>query len=162
MKTHLIFTCLLFLGVVVEAQTKDVTIFEKNDIINNSTVTRSIDNTPSEVTPSSSTADSIDSTDLIVYFKPGCSRCESFLKMLKEKGITCTSVDMSTDDPRIPQLWKDIQAQGFNGGTIHYPIIRYKGKVTWDMIDMNAFIESLPHWKMDWTAAVHDNDFDAL
>jgi len=85
-----------------------------------------------------------DSTGLTVFFKPGCTRCETFRKMLDENCIYYTTVDMSTDDPRIPQMWKDIQIQGFNGGTIHYPIIRYKGKVIWDMKDMNDFIERLP------------------
>jgi len=132
MKSHLILACFLLLSVAVEAQQKD------------STITPHIGNTTSDVGLTSTTADSTHSTDLIVYFKPGCNRCESFMKILDEKYIRYTRVDMSTDDPRIPQMWKDVQTEGFNGGTIRYPIIRYQGKVIWDMIDMNAFIESLP------------------
>jgi|GEM_PF-5287310 len=144
MKTHLILACFLLWSVAVGAQQKDINVFEKKDINNNSAITHPIGNTTSDVGFTSTTADSTYSTDLIVFFKPGCNRCESFLKMLDENCIRYTSVDMTTEDPRIPQMWKDIQIQGFNGGTIHYPIIRYHGVVVWDMIDMNAFIESLP------------------
>ena len=142
MKTHFILACCLFLSVEVGAQQKDTCIFEKKDGDKNIVVANSVDDTTSNANITNATADS---TDLIAYFKPGCNRCESFLQMLDEKCIPYTSVDMSTDDPRILQMWKDIQTQGFNGGTIRYPIVRYQGKVIWDMIDMNAFIESLPH-----------------
>jgi|WetSurMetagenome_2_1015567.scaffolds.fasta_scaffold324727_2 hypothetical protein len=115
---------------------QDISVFKKKDGEKNinSTGTASDEGSPGA---------NEDSTDLIVFFRPGCSRCETFRMMLDENCIHYTSVDMSTDDPRIPQMWKDIQIQGFNGGTIHYPIIRHHGKVIWDMIDMNAFIERL-------------------
>ena len=122
----------------------DSSVVEKKNGEKNIFVDHNNGNTTSDVGFISTPADSAHSTDLIVYFKPGCNRCETFLKRLDENCIRYTSVDMSTDDPRIPQLWKDIQTEGFNGGTIRYPIIRYQGVVIWDMIDMNAFIESLP------------------
>lgn len=142
MKTHVILACGLFLNVVVWGQQQDTSVFEKKDDDQNTVIDHHIDDTTSNANITNAT---VDSTVLIAYFKPGCSRCESFLQMLDEKCIPYTRVDMSTDDPRILQMWKDIQTQGFNGGTIRYPIIRYQGKVIWDMIDMNAFIESLPH-----------------
>jgi len=142
MKKLLFLPGFFLLNVALFAQQKDISVFEKKDINKNSTVAHDIGNTTSDMDFTSATTDS---TDLIVYFKPGCNRCESFLKILDEKCIRYKSVDMSTDDPRIPQMWKDIQTEGFNGGTIRYPIIRYQGAVIWDMMDMNAFIESLPH-----------------
>jgi len=139
MKTHLILACFLLLNFSAGAQQKDISVVEKNKVKNIGITTS--DST--SVVNGSTTP--IDSTDLIVFFRPGCSRCEIFRTMLDENCIQYTSVDMSTDDPRIPQMWKDIQIQGFNGGTIHYPIIRHHGIVIWDMIDMNAFIEGLLH-----------------
>jgi glutaredoxin len=140
MKAHLILSCFLLLNVAAGAQQKDISVFEKKDGDKNIVVA------PPDTTADENTKrTTADSTDLIVFFRPGCSRCEIFRTMLDEKCIQYTSVDMSTDDPRIPQMWKDIQIQGFNGGTIHYPIIRHHGIVIWDMIDMNAFIESLRH-----------------
>ena len=142
MKTHFILACFLLLSVVVWGQQKDTSVFEKKDVDQITVVAHNVDDTTTNANITNTTADS---TDLIAFFKPGCNRCASFLQMLDEKCIPYTSVDMSTDDPRILQMWKDIQTQGFNGGTIRYPIVRYQGTVIWDMIDMNAFIESLPH-----------------
>jgi len=130
MNTHWMFACLLLWSVAAVSQQSDTSILTKKDTV--------IVNLNGIVDAKS------DSTGLTVFFKPGCTRCETFRKMLDENCIYYTTVDMSTDDPRIPQMWKDIQIQGFNGGTIHYPIIRYKGKVIWDMKDMNDFIERLP------------------
>ncbi|HJW27714.1 MAG TPA: glutaredoxin domain-containing protein, partial [Saprospiraceae bacterium] len=90
-----------------------------------------------------STLASIDS--LIVFFKPGCSRCTSFRQMLHDKGITFTEVDMSSDNPAINQMWLDLQKQGFNGGTLRWPLVKKDGHLYWDIIDMNAFIEELQH-----------------
>jgi len=142
LKTHFIQAFLLFLSVAVSAQQNDISVLEKKEGEKNIVAACNNGNTTSDANITSAKEDS---TDLIAFFKPGCNRCESFLKMLDERCICYTSVDMSTDDPRILQMWKDIQTQGFNGGTIRYPIIRYQGAVIWDMIDMNAFIESLPH-----------------
>ena len=142
MKTHFILACSLLLSVVVWGQQKDTSVFEKKDGDQNTIAAHHVDDTTSNANITNATGDS---TDLIAFFKPGCNRCESFLQMLDEKCIPYTSVDMSTDDPRIMQMWKDIQTQGFNGGTIRYPIVRYQGTVIWDMIDMIAFIENLPH-----------------
>ncbi len=136
MKTKFFLLGLLFLSFAVTAQQKDSSVLKKKDGEKNisSTGTASDEGSPGA---------NEDSTDLVVFFKPGCSRCESFRRLLEENCIQYTSVDMSTDDPRIPQMWKDIQTQGFNGGTIHYPILRHHGIVIWDMIDMKAFIEGL-------------------
>ena len=142
MKTQFILAFLLFLSFAISAQQKDSIVFEKKEGDKNIVVAHNGSNITSDTSITSAKADS---TTLIVFFRPKCNRCESFLKMLIEKNISYTSIDMSTDDPRIPQMWKDIQTQGFNGGTIRYPIIRYQGTVIWDMIDMNAFVESLPH-----------------
>src|SRR6476659_589344 len=131
MKAKFFLLGLLFLSFAVTAQQKDISVNKKKDGEKNinSTGTASDEGSPGA---------NEDSTDLIVFFRPGCSRCETFRMMLDENCIPYTSVDMSTDDPRIPQMWKDIQNQGFNGGTIHYPVIRHHGIVIWDMIDMNA------------------------
>jgi len=142
MKTQLILAFLLLLSFAVCAQQEDSSFFEKKEGDKNIVDAHNGSNTTPDTSITSAKADS---TTLIVFFRPGCSRCESFIKLLIEKNIRYTSIDMSTDDPRILQMWKDIQTEGFNGGTIRYPIIRYQGTVIWEMIDMNAFIESLPH-----------------
>jgi len=134
MKIHWVLACFILCNIAAVSQQNDTTVLIKKDSAKHVIVDR---NSIVDVTA--------DSSDLTVFFKPGCTRCETFRKMLDEKCIPYTSVDMSTDDPRILQMWKDIQTQGFNGGTIRYPIVRYQGTVIWDMIDMNAFIESLPH-----------------
>ena len=105
-----------------------------------STVTTTTSNTPQKI----STQDpSLSNADIILYAKPGCSRCTYAKKQLTSLGIAFLEVDTHSDSPEVPNMWAQMRSQGFKGGSVTMPVIRVKGQYHYDIPDLGSFISKL-------------------
>ncbi|MEO6131591.1 MAG: glutaredoxin [Saprospiraceae bacterium] len=81
--------------------------------------------------------------DIIVYSKPGCSRCEYVKKQLTVSGIRFEEYSTASSSPEINNMWAAIRTAGFTGGSVTMPVVRANGKYYYNIPDMAGFVEKL-------------------
>lgn len=81
--------------------------------------------------------------DIILYAKPGCSRCTYAKKQLNNLGIKFLEIDTHSDSPEVPNMWSQMRQQGFTGGSVTMPVIRVNGTYHYDIKDLGGFIQKL-------------------
>lgn len=80
---------------------------------------------------------------IILYAKPGCSRCTYAQKQLNSLGIAFVEINTHSDSPEVPNMWSKMREQGFTGGSVTMPVIRVKGTYHYDIKDLGGFIQKL-------------------
>lgn len=81
--------------------------------------------------------------NLVVYTKPGCSRCEFTKKQLSSKGITYEEYSVASDSPEINNMWAGLRSSGFTGGSVTMPVVRSNGKYYYNIPDLQGFVDGL-------------------
>lgn len=221
MKTHLILACFLFLSIAVEAQQKDISVFEKKDGDKNIVVARNIGKVPYLVkldihatgmnvepgmktetvvpagymkelatltpkpgeawtygydvsyiqytgddasptatepasvtpvpegktdatpTPAANAKTETDKNEIIIYSKPGCSRCAFVKKNLTEKGIKFREVDVTSGAPEVSDMWMNLRHGGFTGESVTMPVVKLKGQLHYNIKDLQTFVNGI-------------------
>lgn len=93
--------------------------------------------------PSPSTATPLSNARIIVYTKPGCSRCEFVKKQMNELKIPYELVDVASASPEVNDMWMKLRQGGFTGDSVTMPVVRVDGKYHYDIKDLNKFISGL-------------------
>ena len=85
----------------------------------------------------------IDPNLIIVYSKPGCGRCSFVKKGLNEKGVKYKEVDVTTTDPMVNEMWKNLRDGGFSGESVTMPVVKVNGKLHYNIKDLNKFLTDI-------------------
>ncbi len=80
---------------------------------------------------------------IIVYTKPGCSRCEYVKKQLTEKKVSHEIVDVSVPSAEVNDMWKKLRESGFTGESVTMPVIRVDGQYHYNIKDLSQFTADL-------------------
>lgn len=120
--------------------TKDADPYVSNS---NTSTTNTRTTTSTSTTVPASASGELSKADLVVYTKPGCSRCEYVKKQLKVMGIPFEEYSTASSSPEINNMWAGIRSAGFTGGSVTMPVVRTKGKYFYNIPDMQGFVEKL-------------------
>ena len=90
-----------------------------------------------------STAPELSKANIILYSKPGCSRCDFVKKELTAKGIAFEEYSTTSDSPEISNMWAGLRASGFSGGSVTMPVVRANGQYHYNIPDLSGFVASL-------------------
>lgn len=93
-------------------------------------------------TASQNTA-SLTDARIVLYNKPGCSRCAYAKKQMTSLGITYEEVNTQVQSPEVTNMWSELSKSGFAGGSVTMPVIRVDGKYHYDIKDLNDFVGKL-------------------
>jgi glutaredoxin len=80
---------------------------------------------------------------IIVYSKPGCSRCAFIKKGFNDKGIKYKEVDVTSADPAVNDMWKSLRDGGFTGESVTMPVVKVHGKLHYNIKDLNKFVSEV-------------------
>jgi glutaredoxin len=94
---------------------------------------------PPPPTPTSN----LSTADIIVYTKPGCSRCSFVKKQLTSMGITFEEYSTTSQSLEINNMWAGLRSAGFSGGSVTMPVVRAKGKYYYNIPDLQGFVDTL-------------------
>ena len=97
----------------------------------------------SDVKAPSTVSPPADNNLIVVYSKPGCSRCSFIKKGLNDKGIKYKEVDVTTADPMVNEMWKNLRDGGFSGESVTMPVVKVNGKLHYNIKDLNKFISEI-------------------
>ncbi|MDQ3015834.1 MAG: glutaredoxin [Bacteroidota bacterium] len=93
--------------------------------------------------PKKPTAPELSNANIVLYSKPGCSRCSFIKKQLTSKGIEFLEVDTQSDNPEVGNMWTQLRNNGFNGGSVTMPVVRENGRYHYNIQDLQAFVDKL-------------------
>ena len=96
---------------------------------------------PAPPTPPPSTT--LSKADIVLYSKPGCSRCSYIKKQLTSLSIPFEEYSTSSDSPEISNMWAQLRNSGFPGGSVTMPIVRANGKYYYNIPDLVGFVTKL-------------------
>lgn len=81
--------------------------------------------------------------NIVLYSKPGCSRCAYTKKQLSSLQIPFEEFSTISNSPEIPNMWAELRKSGFTGGSITMPVVRADGKYYYNIPDLPSFIAGL-------------------
>ncbi len=81
--------------------------------------------------------------DIVLYSKPGCSRCSFTKKQLASLGIAFEEYSTTSDSPEISNMWVGLRNSGFSGGSVTMPVVRANGKYYYNIQDLEGFVTKL-------------------
>jgi glutaredoxin len=93
--------------------------------------------------PTTSTKTEVDKNEIVIYSKPGCSRCAFVKKNLTEKGIKYREVDVTSGVPEVNDMWMNLRHGGFSGESVTMPVVKLKGQLHYNIKDLQAFVNSV-------------------
>lgn len=96
-----------------------------------------------EANPNREPVAALSDAAIVLYSKPGCSRCAFAKKQLDAKGIAYLEVDTQSDSPEVANMWTQLRSNGFKGGSVTMPVIRENGRYHYDIQDLQGFISKL-------------------
>ena len=102
-----------------------------------SATAKTITNTPAPAAPDLTKA------DIVLYSKPGCSRCSFVKKQLESQGIAFEEFNTASSSPEINNMWAQLRNSGFTGGSVTMPVVRANGKYYYNIPDLAGFVEKL-------------------
>jgi glutaredoxin len=85
----------------------------------------------------------LSTADIIVYTKPGCSRCAFVKKQLTSMGIAFEEYSTTSQSLEINNMWAGLRSSGFSGGSVTMPVVRAKGKYYYNIPDLQGFVDKL-------------------
>ncbi len=112
-----------------------------NLIVNDELETIDIDRnkTPKKEAPVSS----ILKSELIIFTKKQCRKCEILISKLKQKHIKFREVNIDTKNRYRDYLWKLLDTENYNKNTIGVPLIVKNGELIYPIDDLSKFIASI-------------------
>jgi len=99
--------------------------------------------TPPTTTPSVSAKPVYDDNEIVIYSKPGCSRCAYVRKSLNEKGIQYKEVDVTSGVPEVSDMWMNLRHSGFSGESVTMPVVKLKGQLHYNIKDLQKFVNTI-------------------
>lgn len=94
-------------------------------------------------TPPTPPSQELSKADIILYSKPGCSRCAFVKKQLTSLGIPFEEYSTASASPEINSMWAGLRNSGFTGGSVTMPVVRANGKYYYNIQDMQGFVDKL-------------------
>lgn len=80
---------------------------------------------------------------IVMYSKPGCSRCATVKKELNARGIKFEEFSTTSGSPEINHMWKALRDGGFTGDSVTMPVMRVNGKYHYNIKDLVGFVKGL-------------------
>ena len=107
--------------------------------------TASAGSQPSNTTvkPAPTPSTDVSKANVILYTKPGCSRCAFVKKQLTAQGIAFEEYSTSSQSPEINNMWTGLRNSGFSGGSVTMPVVRADGKYYYNIPDLQGFVDKL-------------------
>jgi glutaredoxin len=116
------------------------------------TPVKTTETTPSTLHNSTSTKQSttqtnadlhLSTSDVILYSKPGCSRCSFVKQQLSSLNIPFEEYSTTSGSPEINNMWVQLRNSGFDGGSVTMPVVRANGKYYYNIPDLKEFVAKL-------------------
>ena len=92
---------------------------------------------------SSNTTSTIDKNEIVIYSKPGCSRCSFVKKNLTDKGIKFREVDVTSGAAEVNDMWMNLRHSGFTGESVTMPVVKVKGQYHYNIKDLQVLVNSV-------------------
>ncbi|MDY8134081.1 glutaredoxin [Aquimarina sp. 2201CG5-10] len=104
---------------------------------------KNIDVDRSKNTRKEAPVSSILRSEIIIFTKKGCKKCELLISKLKEKHIKYREVNIDTKSRYREYLWELLNRDGYDKNTIGVPLGIIKGKLQYPIDDLDTFILSV-------------------
>lgn len=101
------------------------------------------DDEPTTITPPPSADVTLTDAAIVMYSKPGCSRCTMVKKELNARGITFEEFSTTSSSPEINHMWNALRDGGFTGDSVTMPVVRVNGKYHYNIKDLAGFVKGL-------------------
>ncbi len=88
-------------------------------------------------------ASELSDAKIVLYSKPGCSRCTLVKKQLTSKGIEFLEVNTQSDSPEVGNMWTQLRNNGFQGGSVTMPVVRENGRYHYNIQDLQGFVDKI-------------------
>ncbi len=85
----------------------------------------------------------LSNANIVLYSKPGCSRCTLVKKQLTAKGIEFLEVNTQGDSPEVGNMWTQLRNNGFQGGSVTMPVVRENGQYHYNIQDLQGFVDKI-------------------
>ena len=79
---------------------------------------------------------------IVIFTKDTCTKCAYAKKKMNELGITFKELPLE-DNENSELMWSALFNQGFDTNTIGTPVFAIKGKIKYNITDMDKFIKDL-------------------
>ena len=99
--------------------------------------------TPPTTTPAVKSKAIYDDNEIVIYSKPGCSRCAYVRKSLDEKEIKYKEVDITSGVPEVSDMWMNLRHSGFSGESVTMPVVKLKGQLHYNINDLQKFVSTI-------------------
>ena len=96
-----------------------------------------------KITGSPGLINSVKVTEIIVYSKETCGRCQYLTKSLRNKQIQYKEWDIEKDVETSQEMWHLLKESGFEGESITTPVIILNGQLYYNIDDLVDFTEKL-------------------
>jgi len=93
--------------------------------------------------PTTNPNPAVDDNQIVIYSKPGCSRCAFVRKSLNEKGIKYKEVDVTSGTPEVSDMWMNLRHGGFAGESVTMPVVKVKGQLHYNIKDLQQFVSGI-------------------
>jgi len=98
---------------------------------------------PTPPSPPPPPTPNLSKADIVLYSKPGCSRCSFTKKKITSLGIAFEEYNTTSDSPEISNMWAQLRNSGFSGGSVTMPVVRANGKYYYNIPDLEGFVAKL-------------------
>ncbi|MFT6601079.1 MAG: glutaredoxin [Dokdonia donghaensis] len=89
----------------------------------------------------------IKASEFTVFTKDNCDKCEVLINYLNDNHLKYRTLVVSKHKKVTDFMFKHLKGDGHNGGKVGLPVIMHKGKKSYDIKDIDAFINSY-----DWSS----------
>ncbi|ANH61618.1 hypothetical protein [Dokdonia donghaensis] len=86
-------------------------------------------------------------SEFTVFTEDNCDKCEVLINYLNDNHLKYRTLVVSKHKKVADFMFKHLKSDGHNGGKVGLPVIMHKGKKSYDIEDIDAFINSY-----DWSS----------
>lgn len=86
-------------------------------------------------------------SEFTVFTEDNCDKCEVLINYLNDNHLKYRTLVVSKHKKVADFMFKHLNSDGHNGGKVGLPVIMHKGKKSYDIEDIDAFINSY-----DWSS----------
>lgn len=89
------------------------------------------------------TAVQMNTQKINLFTKDGCGRCSFVKEYLDKNKISYVELNTSMHQPNNELMFAELEKAGFTGGSVTMPVVVYKGKLSYSIQNLQAFVETL-------------------
>jgi len=92
---------------------------------------------------------SILKSELIIFTKKQCKKCETLISKLKQKHVKFREVNIDTKNRYRDYLWELLDSEGYNKNVIGVPLAVINKELIYPIDDLTKFVTSIISYKKD-------------